>query len=313
VVALAARRLLSMIPILIIVSVIVFALGQLIPGDPAITLAGEHASAELIARIREQLGLDQPLWKQYVDWLAHAATGDLGTSIQTARPVTTEVLKGLPATLFLAFSSLLIAVILGGALGTVAAVRPKGLADRVVTALASLFVSVPGFVFALILVAIFSIGLGLLPATGFRLPSQGVGDAVRYVVLPAIALSLGSAGEFALQVRSAVRASLGSEYALALQSRQVGRARIVFRHSMRNAAIPLTTVIALLFNHILGAAVVVEIIFAIPGIGALAVSAVTNADLPMIQGVVIVFAVLTLLANLICDLLYGVLDPRVRS
>lgn len=312
-VALAARRLLSMIPILIIVSVIVFALGQLIPGDPAVALAGEQASAELIEQIRQQLGLDRPLWEQYGSWLAGAATGDLGNSLQTGRSVTTEVLGSLPKTLFLVFASLIVAVVVGGTLGTIAAVRPHSVADRIVSALASFFVSVPSFVFALVLVAVFSIGLGVLPATGFRLPQDGLGDAIRFVLLPSIALGLGSAGEFAFQVRSAVRASLGSESTLALQSRQISRGSIIFKHGLRNAAIPLTTVLALIFNHILGAAVVVEIIFAIPGIGALAVSAVTNSDLPMIQGVVIVFAVLTLLANLISDLLYGILDPRVRS
>lgn len=311
--ALVSRRLLSVIPILIIVSVLVFSLGQLIPGDPAVTLAGEQASAELIETIRQQLGLDRPLWEQYGQWLANALRGDLGVSIQTSQSVTGEVLSSLPKTLFLVFSSLLVAVVVGGTLGASAAVRPHGAIDRVVTSLAGFFVAVPSFVIALVLVAVFSIGLGLLPATGFRLPSDGMGEAVRFVVLPALALGFGSAGEFAFQVRSAVRASLESEYTLALQSRQVSRLRIIFKHGLRNAAIPLTTVLALIFNHILGAAVVVEIIFAIPGIGALAVSAVTNSDLPMIQGVVIVFAVLTLLANLTCDLLYGVLDPRIRT
>lgn len=311
--ALAVRRLLSLIPILFIVSVLVFALGQLIPGDPAVALAGDQASAELIESIRQQLGLDRPLWEQYGQWLLNALRGDFGTSLQTSQSVSGEIFRSLPNTLFLAFSSLLAAVLIGGTLGIIAAVRPHGIVDKVVTSLASLFVAIPSFVFALVFVAVFAIGMGVLPATGFRLPSEGLGEAFRFVLLPALALGSGGAGEFAFQVRSAVRASLGAEYTLALQSRQISRGRVVFLHGLRNAAIPLTTVMALIFNHILGATVVVEIIFAIPGMGALAVSAVSNADLPVIQGVVIVFAVLTLLANLISDLLYGVLDPRVRS
>lgn len=311
--ALVVRRLLSLIPILFIVSVLVFALGQLIPGDPAVTLAGEHASAELIESIRQQLGLDRPLWEQYGNWLLNALRGDLGASIQTGRSVSAEIFTALPKTLYLAFASLIAAIIIGGTLGIIAAVRPEGIVDKVITALASLFVAVPSFVFALVFVVVFAIAWGVLPATGFRLPSDGFGESIRFVILPALALGFGSAGEFAFQVRSAVRVSLGSEFTLALQSRQVSRGRVIFVHGLRNAAIPLTTVLALIFNHVLGAAVVVEIIFAIPGIGALAVSAVSNSDLPVIQGVVIVFAVLTLMANLISDILYGVLDPRVRA
>lgn len=309
--AMVARRLAMMVPILLIVSVLVFGLGQLIPGDPAISLAGEQATAELVQQIRDRLGLGRPLWEQYAVWLGHAVHGDLGLSIQTSASVSAEVLSRWPNTLFLVLSSLAVTIVLGGSIGTVAAVRPNGSVDIVLTSVASFLVAVPSFVIALLLVAVFAIGLDWLPATGFRLPSEGAEDALRFVLLPAIALGAGSAGEFAFQVRAAVRSSLTAEYTLALQSRQIRDSRIIFKHGLRNAAIPLSTVLALIFTHILGAAVVIEIIFAIPGIGNLAVSGVQNSDLPVIQGVVLVFAVLTLLVNLFCDVLYGLLDPRV--
>ena len=309
---LVVYRLASMVPLLLIVSLIVFGLSQLIPGDPAVALAGEHATPELIAKIRSELGLDQSLPAQYLDWLRAALTGDLGHSIQTTEPVRDAVLNRLPATLYLVAVSMVVSIALGGALGVTAAVRAGRGADRILSACASFLVAVPSFVLGLFLVLVFALYLGWAQATGFLLPDAGLGESLRSVALPALALGAGSAGEFALHVRSAVRTSLDAEHTLALQSRDVPMKQIVFKHGLRNAAIPLTTVLALIFQHLLGASVVIEVMFAIPGMGTLGVDAVQHRDLPMLQGVVIVLAVTVLLANLLSDVLYGLLDPRTR-
>lgn len=305
-------RLAAMIPLLLIVSVIVFGLGQLIPGDPAITLSGENASPELIARIRAELGLNRPPVLQYLDWVAHVVAGDLGMSLQTAEPVLDAVLNRLPVTLYLVGVSMVVAIVLGGALGVVAAVRTGHAAERLLSGVASFLVAVPSFVIGLFLVLVFALQLGWADATGFVLPDAGLSASLRSSALPAIALGTGSAGEFALHVRSAVRASLDAEYTLALRSRGVSTSRIVLKHALRNAAVPLTTVLALIFQHLLGASVVIEALFAIPGMGTLGVDAVQHRDLPLLQGVVLVLAVTVLLANLLSDVLYGLLDPRTR-
>lgn len=305
-------RLAAVIPLLLIVSMIVFGLSQLIPGDPAITLAGENATPELVAQIRTDLGLDRPLAVQYLEWAGHALTGDLGNSIQTTESVLGAVTSRLPVTLYLVGVSMVVAIVLGGALGATAAVRAGSTADRLLSACASFLVAVPSFVIGLFLVLIFALNLGWADATGFLLPDQGLPASLRSTALPAIALGAGSAGEFALHVRSAVRASLEAEHTLALRSRDIAMSRIVFKHALRNAAIPLATVLALIFQHLLGASVVIEVLFAIPGMGTLGVDAVQHRDLPMLQGVVLVLAVTVLLANLLSDLLYGLLDPRTR-
>ncbi|MFB6675064.1 ABC transporter permease [Streptomyces sp. NPDC056390] len=305
-------RLAAMIPLLLIVSIIVFGLGQLIPGDPALTLAGENASPELIAHIRVELGLNHPPAIQYLDWVRHVTAGDLGNSLQTDEPVLGAVLSRLPVTLYLVCVSMVVAIVPGGALGIVAAVRTGGTADRLLSAAASVLVAVPSFVIGLFLVLLFAVHLGWADATGFLLPDAGLSASLRSSALPAIALGAGSAGEFALHVRSAVRASLEAEYTLALRSRGISTPRIVLKHALRNAAVPLTTVLALIFQHLLGASVVIEGLFAIPGMGTLGVDAVQHRDLPLLQGVVLVLAVTTLLANLLSDVLYGLLDPRTR-
>lgn len=306
------NRLLLSLPLLIVVSIFIFVIARIMPGDPVLAIVGDNATPELVSRIRGELGLDQPLLFQYLAWLRAAVIGDLGKSLYNGENVLEAIATRLPVTLYVVFVALSIAVVLGIVIGTLSALLDNRWVGRFIASSAVLTLSVPNFVICLVLILAFSLKLGWLPATGFRYPSDGVWASLQTIALPAITLGLAGGAELVLHTRSAVRASLEAEYTAALRSRQIPLPRILFRHCLRNAGIPLITIVALVFQHLLGAVVVIEVLCAIPGIGSLSVAAVQTRDVTMLQGIVVCLAVVVLAVNLITDVLYIVIDPRTR-
>ncbi len=299
------RRLLQFVPTLLLVSAVVFVLLRLMPGDPAVVLAGQDASPEIVADLRGRLGLDRPILVQYGLYLVNVVQGDLGRSIRSRQPVAEEVAARLPATLLLGFTAIGAAFVLGVALGTVAAVRSNGWADTVVLLLALLGVSAPSFWIGLILVLFFAVRLGLFPVAG--------SGGLEYLVLPAATLTLGSLAFFARLSRSTLLDALAEDYIRTALAKGAGRARVLLRHALRNALIPPITFGGLEFGRVLGGVIAVETIFAWPGAGKALVDAIATRDFPMIQGLILAFALLFALLNLAVDVINGALDPRVRD
>ena len=310
---LVVRRLLTTVPLLIVVSLGVFVLLQFVPGDPAFTIAGETASLEQVERIREELGLNEPLTERYLNWLGNAVQGDLGTSLFSSQPVSEAVLDRLPATLSLTFVSLLIALVLGITAGDIAAVRPGGLLDRGVTTLASIGLSVPSFWLGLLLVTAFARWVHWLPPTGYVALTESPVDWIRSLILPGIALGSSASAAIARQTRSALVEVLQRDYITAALARGMTFKRVLLKHGQKNAAVPLLTIIGLQAVGLLGGSVVVEQVFAIQGIGTLAITSVSRRDLSMIQGIVVLSAVVVVAVNLIIDLLYGWVNPKARA
>lgn len=305
-------RVLALVPTLLLASFGVFLLVQLAPGDPAVGLAGENATTEQIQRIREQEGLDRPLLVQYGSWLSDAVRGDLGTSITTRVSVADSIEQALPTTLLLVAGALVVAVVLGVPAGAVAARRANTPADAVISSAASAGAAMPSFWLGLVLVTVFALKLEWLPATGFVGLSVDAGLAFQQLVLPSIALGIAGAAEIARQLRAVMIETLASDHVRTLRAKGLAERRVVWRHALKNSAVPLITVVGLQVSRFLGATVVVEAVFGISGIGTLVVSAAQNRDYPVVEGVVVVLAVLVVLTNFLVDVSYRLLDPRIR-
>jgi peptide/nickel transport system permease protein len=306
-------RLLQALPVAAMSTLAIFGLIQLVPGDPAATIAGEYATAESIEAIRQTLGLDRPLWEQYGIWLWNAVHGDLSTSLLTGLPVMDEIARRLPSTLLIAGLALVISILVGVPLGVIAATRADGWVDRVVTSIASLGVAVPNFWLGMILVSIFALGYGWFPTTGARSISVDFWGALHHAALPAATLATGGIAEIARQLRSSLIEVLQSQYVRTLRAKGLPATLILWKHGLRNASLTLLTVVGLVFNHTLGATVATEAVFAIPGAGSMIVNAAINKDFPIVQGAVFVLVLMVIAMNLIIDLLYTVLDPRVKK
>jgi peptide/nickel transport system permease protein len=302
----------QVVPVVILATVAIFGLLQLVPGDPAAVIAGEYATAERIADIRRMLGLDRPLWEQYALWLGHAVQGDLSTSLITGQPVLDEVLRRLPNTLLITVLALVLAVLVGVPLGILAATRVDRPTDRVVTTIASLGVAVPNFWLGMILVGFFALGLGWFPTTGAVSLTQDPLRALSHAALPALALATGGIAEITRQLRSALIEVLSSQYVRTLHAKGLSQARILWQHGLKNVSLTLLTVVGLVFNRALGATVAIEAVFAIPGTGSLVVASATNKDFPVVQGAVFVLVLIVIGLNLMIDLMYSLLDPRVN-
>ena len=298
---------------IILATFIVFSLLQLVPGDPAVTLAGDSASPERIATIRQLYGLDKPFIVQYATWLGHAATGDLSKSLLSGEPVRDSIVHRLPNTLLIVAGSLLLSLLIGIPLGIAAGMRPGSRLDQIITSLTSLGVAVPSFWLGMLLVSLFALFLRWLPATG----AVPIGDdpigAVRHAILPSLALSAGGIATIAQQLRSALAEVLSSQHVRTLRAKGLSSTSILWKHGLKNVSVPLLTVIGLLVNRLLGATVVIEAVFAIPGTGSLVVNAAIGKDFPVVQGVVLTMVVLVIVVNLIVDVFYTVLDPRVSQ
>ncbi|MGQ4274630.1 ABC transporter permease [Terrihabitans sp. B22-R8] len=306
-------RLLQILPVIVLATLIVFGLLQLVPGDPAAVIAGEYATAERIAQIREMLGLDLPLWEQYLRWLTNALQGDLSTSLINGQPVLDEVMRRLPNTLLIVVLALILSIVIGVPLGIIAATNVDSPVDRAVTSIASLGVAVPNFWLGMILVGFFSLGLGWFPTTGSVPLTEDFGRSLLHATLPAIALASGGIAEITRQLRSALLEVLSSQYVRTLHAKGLSQSRILWKHGLKNVSLTLLTVIGLVFNRTLGATVAIEAVFAIPGTGSLVVASATNKDFPIVQGSVFVLVIIVISVNLIIDLLYAALDPRVNK
>jgi peptide/nickel transport system permease protein len=300
------RRLVAALAVLWGVATVVFVLLQVIPGDPAETmLAGSGASQAEITRIRQQLGLDDPLLIQYGHYLLNTLQGDLGRSLFSNRPVTLTIGEQLPATLQLAVAALLVAVFLGLSLGVLAALRADTWIDQAVMGIAVLGVSVPVFWSGLLLIWVFSVGLNWLPATG--------ADGWRHLVMPALVLGLVGAGPIARLVRASLINALRADYITMARAKGLPDEVVIGRHALRNAIIPVITLIGLQAGFLLGGTVVTEAVFARPGLGRLVVEAILSKDLPVVQGIVLFVAATYVVINLLVDLATLALDPRLRQ
>ena len=305
------RRLLQALPVLVLATFVVFGLLKLMPGDIAITLAGESATEQRIEEIRELYGLNRPFLVQYGSWLAHAFQGDLSASLANGEPVATSIARAFPNTLLIVVLAMTVALGLGIPLGMLAASRPDGLRDRVVTSVASLGIAVPNFWLAMILVAWLALDWGWFPATGAVPLTESVSGALHHAILPALALASGGVAEVSRQLRSTLVEILSSPHVRTLRAKGMSAGVILWKHGLKNAGVNLLTVATLLFNRMLAATVVVEAVFAIPGMGNLIVNGALTRDLPVVQGVVFVMALVVIAVNLAADLLYTVLDPRI--
>jgi peptide/nickel transport system permease protein len=299
------RRILISIPVIFGLVTLVFFLMHLLPGDAVtVMLTSYGASGEEQAILRHNLGLDRPLMVQYLDYVSHAARGDFGRSLFSHQKVTHQILTQLPATLQLAAASLVISVIIGFALGITAAVRHNSFADRLTMLLSLVGVSMPGFWLGIMLILLFSLKLEWLPAFGT--------GSFKHLILPALALSFGSIAVMSRLVRASMLEVLRQDYVVTARAKGLSPRLVIGRHALRNALIPVVTFIGIQFGGLLGGAVITETVFARQGIGQLAVSAIQKRDMPLIEGTVIFVGMVTVLANLIVDLLYAVLDPRIR-
>jgi ABC-type dipeptide/oligopeptide/nickel transport system permease component len=300
------RRLVAALGVLWGVATLVFLLLQVIPGDPAETmLAGSEASQAEVAEARQQLGLDDPLLMQYSRYMLDALRGDLGRSFYSNRPVSLTITEQLPATLQLAAASLLVAVMLGLSLGILAALHANSWVDQFSMAVAVLGVSVPVFWSGLLLIWVFSIGLNWLPATG--------ADGWRHLVMPAVVLGLVGAGPIARLVRASLLNILRSDYINVARAKGLPKRAVIGRHALRNAIIPVITLIGLQAGFLLAGTVVTEAVFARPGLGRLVVEAILSKDLPVVRGVVLLIASTYVIINLIVDLASVAVDPRLRQ
>lgn len=307
------RRLLATVPLMILVSMIAFGLLFLVPGDPATTLAGENPAPGQIEEIRARLGLDDPIPIQYLQWAAGAVSGDLGDSLFSNAPVAELIAERMPATISLTITATAFGIAFGALLGITAAAYRGGVVDRCVTMVASLGVAVPSFWLGLMLIIAFALYLGWLPAVGYVPLSAGPGNWLAHLVLPAVTLGLAPAAEIARQLRGSLCDALDNDYIRTARAKGVRARPVLLKHALKNAGVTAMTVIGTQFSLLLGGSVIAEQIFGIPGIGNLAVTAVLQRDVPVIQGVVLVSAVAVLLCNLAVDMSYGYFNPKVRA
>lgn len=298
------RRLFQTIPVIFGVTIVVFIIMQLVPGDPAVLLAGEGATQETIEALRTQLGLNQPLYAQYIDYVTNIFRGDLGTSLKNNQPVLDEIMLRLPITLELAIFSTIITIVLGMAAGIISAVKPYSIIDTVVMVIALLGISLPSFWFGLMLMYGFSVKLQLFPVAGW--------DSLAHIVLPAFTLGAGGAAIVARMTRSSMLEVIRQDYIRTARAKGVKERVIVYKHALRNALIPVITVIGLQFGALLGGTVLVESIFAINGLGRMIVDSIRMRDLPMVQGGVLVASLVFVAVNLLVDVLYRFFNKRIE-
>ena len=306
------RRLLALVPLLFLVSVLTFSFTALLPSDPVDMILGDGGTREQHAMLRERMGLNDPAPVRYVRWLGKAVQGDLGTSFFNSVNVTQAVLQRMPVPLSLTAVAALIAIVTGIAAGVAAALYPRSWIDRLATIGATFGQAVPNLWFGLILVAIFAVNLRWFPATGFTPLTHSPWDWLRSVTLPALALGLSSSAAIARQVRSAMVGVLQMDYIRAARAQGLSSRRVILRHALTNAMVPVVAVLSFQVTVLLGGALIVEQVFAINGLGTLAITAVRQQDIPMIQGLVLVMVGMVVLVQLATDILYGLLNPKAR-
>ncbi len=306
------KRLLAMVPVLFLVSLIVFAVIHLIPGDPAVIMLGEEATPQSIAALRKDWHLNDPLPVQYVSWLSHVLRGDLGNSLQNHQPVTEAIAERLPVTFEVTLFSIVIALIIAIPTGVLSATRRNSSADLASTTVALFGVSMPSFFLAILLIFLFSLKLRWLPPIGFTPITENPLANLRGMILPSVTLGTAAAAIIARLTRSSLLEVLDQDYIRTARAKGLGERLVVYGHALKNAMIPVLTVIGLQIGILLGGAVITETIFVLPGVGRLVVTSIFSRDFPMVQGVVLFLSVTYLFVNLAVDILYSLLDPRIR-
>ncbi|MEE2034172.1 ABC transporter permease [Rhodococcus chondri] len=309
----AGRRLLAAIPLLLIVPLLIFLLIDLAPGDPAVILAGEDPTPERLEQLRATLGLDQNVFVRYLDWVASALRGDLGVSLLSDQSVVELLSRRAATTLSLVVFAMVLAVVIGVLLGVLGSLRPGGLIDRGINVVASVAIAIPAFWFGLVLVSLFAVSNQIFPAFGYAPLSDGFVPWFQHLVLPGVALALLPAAEVTVQLRSALGQVMDSDYILNAKARGLGQASVVFKHGLKNACIPVVTVLGFRVAEVLGGAVTIEIIYSMPGMGSLAVNSVQNHDVPVLLGFVLFTTCVVVIVNLLVDISYGYFNPKVRA
>jgi peptide/nickel transport system permease protein len=312
VIAYIVRRLLLLFPVLLIVGVVVFSLLHLAPGDPASMMLGREATQEQKDALREQLGLNEPVPVQFVEWFWGVLRLDLGDSLFIGKPVTEALLERFQPTGLLALYAVTLAVVIAIPSGVFAALRPNSILDRLLMILSISGAAIPGFFFGILLILLFAVVLDWVPSSGYEDLSADPVQHARYMILPTVALGFSGAGFLARIVRTTMLDVLNDEYVRTAYAKGLPQRHVVLRHALRNALIPVMTVIGILLASLLGGSVVIETVFNIPGMGRLLVQSVTRRDFPVVQGAVMVVAAIEVLIMLIVDILYVFIDPRIR-
>lgn len=300
------RRLLMVIPVLLGVSLLTFAIAQVTPGDPVVIMLGDYATAERVAELRQQLGLDEPVPVQYVRYIWRLLHGDLGTSIRGQMPILPEIVARIPSTVELAFAGMTIAIVLGVGAGIIAASSKRRWLDGLTMTISLLGISVPSFWLAIMCIIIFGVKLKWVSVAG---GNQGLKD----LILPSFCLAVAPAAVLARLTRSTILEVIGEDYVRTARAKGLRERTITVRHVLRNALIPVVTVIGIQFSGMLSGAVFIESVFARPGLGTYAINAIFNRDYPRVQAMVLLTAAIFVLANVVVDLLYAWLDPRIRA
>ncbi|QXG50145.1 ABC transporter permease [Pseudomonas viridiflava] len=307
------RRLLSAIPTLILVSLFVFTLQKLLPGDPVLAMAGEERDPAAMEYLRDKYRLNDPIPLQYLNWVGNVLTGDFGTSLRTEQPVTTLLASKLPVTLELAVLALLIALLIGIPTGIISAVRKGTAVDYGANVVALSGISIPHFWLGILLIMVFAVKLQWLPASGFVPVGEDLGQNLKTLILPAFVLGAGLSGILMRHTRSAMLEVLRTDYVRTARAKGLLPRTVILKHALRNALMPIVTLTTLLFGELLGGAVLTEQVFSIPGFGKMIVDAVFNRDYAVVQGVVLCVAIGFLLLNMLADVLYRTINPRLRT
>jgi peptide/nickel transport system permease protein len=308
----AARRLILALPLLFGMSVLVFGLMRLVPGDPAVTVLGYKATPEAVRALREAFHLDEPLPSQYLRWLAGVARGDFGLDFRQNEPIGRMILDRIPVTLELTLLATLCAAVIGVPLGLLGGGRRGGAADRASLAVGLVGVSIPDFWLGIMLILLLSLGAGLLPSSGFVPLVESPGENLLHLILPALTLAASRAAVLGRLTRAAVLDTVQRGFVQYARAKGLAERAVLFRHVLPNAAIPVITVLGLQVGYMLGGAIVVETIFTLPGVGRMTLDAVLERNYPVVQSTVLVIGAMFMLVNLATDILYGVIDPRVR-
>lgn len=311
-VAFLIKRLLATIPTILLVTIAVFLILRLTPGGPAVAMLGDQASPEAVAALNQKLGLDKPLYVQYLRWLGNALHGDLGRSAFGNQPVTELIVQRIVPTLELSILALIVSLLIGISAGVIAAVKRNTAVDAVASILAILGVSTPSFWLAILLVLIFSLKLTWLPALGYVSPFSNLATNLKDMLLPSITLGVILAAVITRFTRASMLDSLYQDYVRTARSKGLEERTVILRHALGNAMIPIVTVVGLELGGLLSGAVIIETIFSLPGNGQLLVTSIFNRDFPVVQGLVVVIAIVFILVNVAVDVVYALIDPRIR-
>jgi len=308
----AARRLLQFVPVIVLVSVVVFGMIRLIPGDPALVLVGPDQPPEVVEEARKKLALDRPIWEQYLAWVGRMVRGDLGVSFVNGFPVSSLIAMKLPATIELAVAALLVATLVSLPLGIISALRQGRWQDHLFTLYSGLAMAMPSFWLAILLVFLFSLTLRWLPPSGYVSVFEQPAEGIRYLIMPACTLAFFTSAVFGRFIRSSVLETLFQDYVRTARGKGLPQGLVIRRHVLKNALIPVVTVFGINVGGLLGGAVITESVFDWPGVGRLLIQSISTRDYNVVQALILMAATVYMLVNLATDLVYGVLDPRIR-